>query len=159
VWLVTNASGFQFFVQKRADSEQSFAAASIHPTSIMPEFDAFRVKAQAALRQCLTETQAHRVKTGVQDIPPSVLLSLIEQHMVPLTGPDNGANVQLSPEPKYDWRKNALELIYRQELYDIVVRARFTRHEMTTIRLFTDSKSRSPTANPTISFSSNYTIA
>ncbi|CAO3695967.1 unnamed protein product [Umbelopsis ramanniana] len=68
----------------------------------MPEFDAFRVKAQAALRQCLTETQAHR-------------------HIVPLTGPDNGANVQLSPEPKYDWRKNALELIYRQELYDIVI--------------------------------------
>ncbi|KAI9286428.1 THO complex subunit 1 transcription elongation factor-domain-containing protein [Umbelopsis sp. AD052] len=87
----------------------------------MPEFDAFRVKAQAALRQCLTETQAHRVKTGVQDIPSPILLALIEQHMVPLTGPDNGANVQLSPEPKYDWRKNALELIYRQELYDIVI--------------------------------------
>ncbi|KAH8557016.1 THO complex subunit 1 transcription elongation factor-domain-containing protein [Umbelopsis sp. PMI_123] len=87
----------------------------------MPEFDAFREKAQAALRHCLTETEAYRVKTGAQDIPHLVLLALIEQHIIPLTGPDNGANVQLSPEPKYDWRKNALELIYRQELYDIVI--------------------------------------
>jgi hypothetical protein len=91
----------------------------------MPEFDAFREKAQAALRHCLTETEAYRVKTGAQDIPHLVLLALIEQHIIPLTGPDNGANVQLSPEPKYDWRKNALELIYRQELYDIVVCTNF----------------------------------
>jgi hypothetical protein len=145
--------------KKGQTQNESFPAAALIPTSIMPEFDAFRVKAQAALRQCLTETQAHRVKTGVQDIPSSVLLSLIEQHIVPLTGPDNGANVQLSPEPKYDWRKNALELIYRQELYDIVVCATFTSHEMTAMQLFTDSKSRSPTAIPVISFSSNCTIA
>jgi hypothetical protein len=88
----------------------------------MPEFDAFRVKAQAALTHCMTETHDYRVKTRVQDVPFSFFQPLIEQHIAPLVGPDNGANIQLSSDPKLDWRKNALELIYRQALYDIVVR-------------------------------------
>lgn len=87
----------------------------------MPEFDSFRVKAQAALNQCLAVAQENRANTGVQDTPYSFLQPLIDQHIVPLVGPDNGANVQLSSDPKHDWRKNALELIYRQALYDIVV--------------------------------------
>lgn len=88
----------------------------------MPEFDAFRVKAQSALTHCLTEAQAYRAKAQVQDVPFSFFQPLLDQQIAPLVGPDNGANVQLSADPKHDWRKNALELIYRQALYDIVVR-------------------------------------
>ncbi|KAG2185829.1 hypothetical protein INT43_002266 [Umbelopsis isabellina] len=87
----------------------------------MPEFDAFRVKAQSALTHCLTEAQAYRAKAQVQDVPFSFFQPLIDQQIAPLVGPDNGANVQLSADPKHDWRKNALELIYRQTLYDIVI--------------------------------------
>jgi hypothetical protein len=94
----------------------------------MPEFDAFRVKAQSALTHCLTETQAYRAKTKAHDVPFSFFQPLIDQQIAPLVGPDNGANVQLSSDPKHDWRKNALELIYRQALYDIVVRSQNARY-------------------------------
>jgi hypothetical protein len=87
----------------------------------MPEFEAFRLKAQSALTQCIAESQQYRAKSQLRDIPFSFFQPVIDQHIAPLVGPDNGANVQLSAEPKHDWRKNALELIYRQALYDIVV--------------------------------------
>ncbi|KAI7866747.1 THO complex subunit 1 transcription elongation factor-domain-containing protein [Spinellus fusiger] len=85
----------------------------------MSKFVDFYRHAQKAVSECITSAAHCRQSTHTNAIPPSVIESLIQTHIAPIGGSENSLNVVLV-EGKPDWRKGALELVFRRSLLNIM---------------------------------------
>lgn len=85
----------------------------------MSKFISFYKTIERAIDTCVSATFEQREKEG--ETPLAVIESLVNQHILPLTGPDNSLQVPLMGD-KPDWRKSATELAFRRILIRLVVK-------------------------------------
>ncbi|KAF7730090.1 Serine/threonine-protein phosphatase 2A regulatory subunit B'' subunit beta [Apophysomyces ossiformis] len=87
----------------------------------MSKFTEFRQHAENAIAECTKAASSYRQSKNVNEAPDSVVKSFVQTHIAPLAGPDNTINVPLL-EGKPDWRKHALEHIFRRTLLGVLDR-------------------------------------
>ncbi|KAG1146704.1 hypothetical protein G6F37_001089 [Rhizopus arrhizus] len=83
----------------------------------MSNFILFRENIVKAIDNCLSSVFEHRENN--REIPSTLIESLVNQHILPLTGPDNTLQIPIV-EDKPDWRKSATELAFRRALIRLV---------------------------------------
>lgn len=85
----------------------------------MSNFILFRENIVKAIDNCLSSVFEHRENN--RETPSTLIESLVNQHILPLTGPDNTLQIPIV-EDKPDWRKSATELAFRRALIRLVVK-------------------------------------
>ncbi|OAD71160.1 hypothetical protein PHYBLDRAFT_182152 [Phycomyces blakesleeanus NRRL 1555(-)] len=85
----------------------------------MSKFADFRLHAQKAVSECIEAAAHHRHSSNTNTLPPQFVQSLVQTHIAPIGGSENTLNVVLV-EGKADWRKSALELVFRRSLLNIM---------------------------------------
>jgi hypothetical protein len=86
----------------------------------MSQFLAFRKQIEDAISACLSSTFDYRQNHAVDEVPSNVIQGLVAQHIAPLGGKENSSKIAIITG-RPDWRKNAIELVFRRALLNIAV--------------------------------------
>ncbi|KAI8991913.1 THO complex subunit 1 transcription elongation factor-domain-containing protein [Mycotypha africana] len=86
----------------------------------MSKFLIYQEEAENVIQDCLKQTESHRRENNITDVPTSFVKQLVENQILIIGLNDERIGLPPPEKGKADWRRTAIELVFRKTLLDIV---------------------------------------